>query len=69
MSKSTIRPIPNCSSLTYAGDVASSAAAAAAAANNNNNNVAPTACFCERKRSNDSGAIKFNPFYLREMKR
>ena len=55
-----------CSSLTYVGDVASSAAAAAAASNNN---VAPSACFCERKRSNDSGGIKFNPFYLREMKR
>ena len=55
----------DCSSLTYVGDVPASAAAAAAAANH----VSPSACYCERKKSNDSGGIKFNPFYLREMKR
>ena len=49
------------SSLTYVGD-----AAAAAAASNGSH---PSACYCERKKSNDSGGIKFNPFYLREMKR
>ena len=57
--------ISHCSSLTYVGDVAASAAAAAAAANH----VSPSACYCDRKKSNDSGGIKFNPFYLREMKR
>ena len=48
------------SSLTYVGDAAAAAAAS---------NGSPSACYCERKKSNDSGGIKFNPFYLREMKR
>lgn len=57
----TISIHPDYSSLTYVGD-----AAAAAAANNSSHS---SACYCERKKSNDSGGIKFNPFYLREMKR